>query len=125
MRDSMWVVRAADEVPATSVDRATGTSIQVLLGPNENVPRFVLRRFTIGPGGRIPTHLHDSIEHEQYVLEGELTLGLAGEERTLHPGDVVLIPAGVAHWYENRTSSPVRFLCIVPRTDFYRTEWLE
>ena len=76
MRDSMWVVRAADEVPATSVDRATGTSIQVLLGPNENVPRFVLRRFTIGPGGRIPTHLHDSIEHEQYVVEGELTLGV-------------------------------------------------
>mgnify|MGYP000423382274 CR=1 FL=1 len=40
-------------------------------------------------------------------------------------GDCVFIPPGVAHWYENRTDRIVRFLCVVPRTDDYRTEWLE
>ena len=125
MRERMWVVRAADDVPAAPIERARGASIQVLLGPGENVPNFVLRRFTIEPGGRIPAHLHDSIEHEQWVLEGELTLGVDGEEKTLHAGDAVFIPAGTPHWYENRTESVVRFLCLVPRTDFYRTEWLD
>jgi len=40
-------------------------------------------------------------------------------------GDCLLIPAGVAHWYENRGAVPVRFLCMVPLTEAYQTEWLE
>ena len=49
----------------------------------------------------------------------------AGEVRDVGPGDCVLIPAGVAHSYENRGSVPIRFLCIVPITEAYETEWLE
>ncbi|MBI5501315.1 MAG: cupin domain-containing protein [Deltaproteobacteria bacterium] len=125
MRDKAWVIRRAGEVSGTPVDRARGTTIQVLLGPAEDVPNFVLRRFTLEPGGRIPTHLHDSIEHEQYVVEGELVVSLGGEEQTLRAGDSLFIPAGTPHWYENRKDVPARFLCVVPRTDRYRTEWLD
>jgi quercetin dioxygenase-like cupin family protein len=125
MDDKRFVIRPTAEVPATPVDHARGATIQVLLGPAEGVPNFVMRRFTLEPGGRIPAHRHDLIEHEQLVLDGEMTVSLDGEERTVAAGDCLFIPPGVVHWYENRKKAAVRFLCVVPRTDLYRTEWLE
>lgn len=118
------VVRPMDGVPESPVGRSRGATIQVLIGPNEGAPNFVLRRFTIEPGGLIPAHRHADIEHQQVVLEGEMVLGLDGEEVVVRAGDCVLIPAGTVHWYENRAQTPVRFLCIVPRTRDYRTEWI-
>ncbi|MEJ2189902.1 MAG: cupin domain-containing protein [Acidobacteriota bacterium] len=40
-------------------------------------------------------------------------------------GDFILIPAGTPHWYENRGSETVRFVCVIPRVAEYQTEWLE
>jgi len=119
------MVRAAAEAEAIPVDRARGATIQVLIGPNEGAPRFFTRRFTLQPGGRIPEHKHAAVEHEQVVLEGEMVLSLDGVERVVKVGDAIFIPAGVAHWYENRSAEPVSFLCIVPKTEEYQTEWLE
>jgi len=119
------VVRSMDDPRPSTVEGARGTSIQVLLGPEDGTPNFVTRRFTIDPGGRIPCHRHPTIEHEQVVLEGEMVLALDEREHVVRAGDCVFIPAGVAHWYENRGAVPVRFLCMVPRTADYTTEWLE
>ena len=119
------VVRPMHEAPSHPVREARGTAIQILLGPEDRTPRFATRRFTIQPGGRIPAHRHPDIEHEQVVLEGEMVLGLDDRQVTVRSGDCVFIPAGVAHWYENRGDVPVRFLCMVPLTDDYATDWLE
>ena len=50
----------------------------------------------IDEGAEVPEHSHP---HEQVVnvLEGELSLTIAGEEHVLHAGDVVAIPGGVRH----------------------------
>jgi len=52
--------------------------------------------WTIDEGAEVPEHAHP---HEQVVnmLEGELSLTVAGEEHVLHAGDVVTIPGGVRH----------------------------
>ena len=97
----------------------------MLLGPEIGVPNFVTRLFTIEPGGRIPCHRHDTIEHEQVILDGAMVISLDGREAEVTTGDSIFIPAGVRHWYENRGSEPVRFLCVVPNTADYETEWLE
>jgi quercetin dioxygenase-like cupin family protein len=107
------------------VERTRGTAIQILIGPADGAPNFMTRRFTIDPGGRIPRHRHDSIEHEQVMLAGTMTIGLDRREVDVTTGDSIFIPAGVAHWYENRTDEPVAFLCMVPITADYQTEWLE
>ncbi len=117
-------VSSMDGTPGSAVERSRGATIQVLIGPDEGAPNFITRRFTLEPGGSIPAHRHDVIEHEQVMLEGEMVLGLDDQEVVVKAGDCVFIPAGVAHWYENRGEVPVRFLCVVPRSDDYQTEWL-
>ena len=50
----------------------------------------------LAPGAVMPDHNHP---HEQlgYILEGSLVLNLAGDERTLQPGEAYAIPGGVTH----------------------------
>jgi len=119
------VVRNQDAVEEITVPRCRGTTMKVLLGPESGVPNFITRQFSVDPGGRIPCHRHDHIEHEQIVLEGSMVIGLDGRETEVRLGDSIFIPAGVDHWYENRGADTVRFMCVVPRTDDYQTEWLE
>jgi quercetin dioxygenase-like cupin family protein len=97
----------------------------VLIGPEQGAPHFITRRFVLAPGARIPAHRHPAIEHEQVMVRGEMMLGMDDEVRVVRPGDAVYLPAGCTHWYENRTADEVEFLCVVPRTDSYATEWLE
>jgi len=59
------------------------------------------------------------------ILEGAMVISLDGRETEVSTGDSIFIPAGISHWYENRGQVPVRFLCVVPNTADYRTEWLE
>ena len=119
------VVRNFAAVTPAVVERSRGAEIQILIGPADGAPNFITRRFTLAPGGRIPSHRHDSIEHEQFILAGTMVVGLDNREVDVTEGDSVFIPAGVAHWYENRTDEPVAFLCMVPQSNDYQTEWLE
>ena len=123
MRDKP-IIKAMQQVAAQEVERCIGTTIQVLLGPDDGMPNFYTRRVTIQPGGRIPAHRHQDIEHQQVVLEGQMVLVLDGEARTVSCGECVYIPARVGHAYENRGDVPLRFLCMVPATEAYETEWL-
>ncbi len=116
------IVRHNDDVSLASVDNAENASIQVLLGPDDGMPNFYTRLFTLEPGARIPSHRHDTIEHEQVVVEGELTLILEDGEKTVKAGDVVYLPANQFHGYENRSAAPAKFFCMIP-AGAYDTEW--
>jgi quercetin dioxygenase-like cupin family protein len=49
-------------------------------------------------GGPLPPmHLHPAQEETFTVLEGTVNVVLGEERRTLHAGDVLVIPAGTAH----------------------------
>jgi len=119
------VVRQIDAIPANPVARTRGARMAVLIGPEQGAPNFVTRRFLLAPGGRIPAHLHPTIEHEQVILRGEMVLGSGTAERVVRAGEAVFLPAGTPHWYENRGAEEVEFLCIIPNTPGYATEWLE
>lgn len=119
------VVRSPGAAPAQPVARAQGAFMQVLIGPEEGAPRFVTRRFVLEPGGRIPAHRHPDVEHEQVVLRGRMRIGLGDREHVVQAGDAVFIPAGTVHWYVNDGDEPCEFICVVPRTERYETEWVE
>ncbi|GMV06606.1 MAG: hypothetical protein AMXMBFR53_28820 [Gemmatimonadota bacterium] len=105
-------VKRADALPADEVKAGTGTTRQVLIGP-EVGPNFALRRFIMQPGGGMPRHTN-TVEHEQYVLRGRASITLGGERHQVSAGDVVFIPAGVPHSYHAEGDEPFEFLCVVP-----------
>jgi len=67
-------------------------------------------------GGGMPRHTN-TVEHEQYVLRGEATITIGEETHRVKAGDVVFIPAGAAHSYENMGDGAFEFLCIVPNEE--------
>ena len=113
------------EVDAAPVKRARGARMAVLLGPEQGTPNFITRRFLLSPGAYIPRHRHPTIEHEQVMVRGEMVIEIDGVERTVRAGDAIYLPAGCAHAYSNRGAAEVEFLCVVPVTADYTTEWLE
>lgn len=50
-------------------------------------------------------HIHPHIEERFTVVRGRLTACIAGEIRTLEPGDTVTVPAGVAHDWWNASET--------------------
>lgn len=109
-------MRDADAVPEQPVDAAEGLSKAVLLDESDGAPHFAIRRFRLDPGASVPRHTN-AVEHEQYVLAGEYVVGVGDEERAVAPGDALLIPAGVEHWYRNDGDEPGAFICVVPNGD--------
>ena len=106
------VVKHADDVQRNHIPVGRSAANQVLIGPTDGAPNFALRRFTMGEGGGMPLHTN-TVEHEQYVLEGRARLVLGDETREVGKGDCLYIPAGLPHSYEV-LDGPFEFLCIVP-----------
>jgi quercetin dioxygenase-like cupin family protein len=104
--------RPSSSVPSEIVSAGTGTSRQVLIGPDVG-PNFALRKFTMDPGGSMPLHTN-TVEHEQYVLRGRARVFIGDEVLEVQKDDVVYIPGGVPHSYEALGNEPFEFLCAVP-----------
>ena len=110
------VVRRAEEVDYEATDAAPGLAKGVLVGEADGARNLAIRRFTLDPGATVPKHTNE-IEHEQYVLEGNYTVGIGEEEYEVSAGDSLFIPAGVVHWYRNEGSEQGAFICAVPVGD--------
>jgi quercetin dioxygenase-like cupin family protein len=105
-------IKHATDVESKPVLAGEKTTIQVLISASEG-PNFALRKFSMQPGGGMPLHTN-TVEHEQYVLRGEARIGIDGLEHQVKVGDVVFIPEGAPHFYQNTGAEPFEFLCIIP-----------
>lgn len=121
----MAVIKNSEDVPREPVDRSKDTYIQWLISRKDGAANFEMRRFILSPGGRIPAHIHNDIEHEQYVLKGSYTLLIDKNKYIVKKGDVIYIPPGVIHEYINDSTEEAEFLCIIPAKKKYNTIWLE
>ena len=90
-----------------------GVSMQMLLSLQE-VPNFAMRCFTIDAGGFMPHHMN-TVEHEQFVLSGAASVRVGDETFEAVQGDILFIPAGVAHSYETMGNEAYVFLCLIPK----------
>lgn len=105
-------VKHAMDVEATIVKSGEKTTLQVLI-PFTEGPNFAMRRFIMELGGGMPEHTN-TVEHEQYVLQGHATIGIGDQVFDVHAGDVVFIPEGIPHWYRNIGTENFVFLCLIP-----------
>jgi quercetin dioxygenase-like cupin family protein len=56
----------------------------------------------LSPDGHVPgMHVHPIQEERFEVTEGMIRFKLGGKKVTAHPGDVVVVPAGVRHKFAN------------------------
>jgi mannose-6-phosphate isomerase-like protein (cupin superfamily) len=81
------------------------------LARSEHTPRFNLALITIQPHRDGPEfHAHTAEDDSFYVLEGELTFNVEGEQIVAGPGTFVLVPPGVRHTFANRGGAVVRMI---------------
>ena len=105
-------VKHARDVEEQPVKGADKTTIQVLISSEEG-PNFAMGRFRMQRGGFMPNHTN-TVEHEQFVLQGRAAISVNGQVTTVKAGDVVFIPEGAPHWYVNNGDEDFEFLCIIP-----------
>ncbi len=110
--DQRALLRRAGTAPLDPVAAGRATARQVLLGPDDGMPNFALRRFVMGEGGGMPRHTN-TVEHEQYVLRGRARITVGEETLEVGADDALFIPAGEPHSYEV-VEAPFEFLCVVP-----------
>jgi len=108
-------VKHTHAIQGKSVAAGRDTIIQVLISAQEG-PNFAMRKFSMQPGGGMPRHTN-TVEHEQYVLRGQASITIGDETHQVQTGDVVFIPANVAHSYDNTGDEPFEFLCLIPNQE--------
>ena len=75
------------------------------------------------PGQPVRLHKHD-YDEVVYVIEGESTWTVSGEERQAKAGDVIVVKAGEPHKFHNRGTGVLRQIDIHLNATF-ETTWLE
>ena len=60
-----------------------------------------------------PAHSHDHFEETIYGIEGLLTWTIDGNSLDVGPGQVVCIPRGAVHRFDNNGSQVARVLCLI------------
>jgi len=103
------------EVPAQIYGKdAPGVTVRWLIDEDgDGAPVYTLRMIEVAPGGHTPDHNHP-YEHENFVVEGQGRVKIGDTWHHVSVGDVVFMPPGVQHTYENTGRTPFKFLCGIP-----------
>jgi quercetin dioxygenase-like cupin family protein len=90
-----------------------GDQVTFLITGAETGGAFFMAEVLVRPGGGPPPHLHQRGEESFHVLEATLTIQVG--ETTLHasPGDVVHLPRGVVHSFQNTGKVDAKFVLVV------------
>jgi quercetin dioxygenase-like cupin family protein len=59
--------------------------------------QVLLCRVVYEPGTMVARHAHEDTEQVMVIMEGDVTMTIGDETRTLGPGDVAVINRGVEH----------------------------
>src|SRR3954447_21091683 len=75
--------------------------IRFLITGEQTGGALFMAEVSVPPGGGNPPHIHRREEETFYMQEGALTVQVGGETLTALPGDMVCLPRGVAHCFQN------------------------
>ena len=102
-------------VPVTEyrTDASPGITKQVLLGTAEGVTDFIVRYFTIPPGGKsaIDQHRH---QHGVVITHGTGRVLLGEQWHDIKVGDAVFTSTDEIHQFEAIGTTPLGFICVIP-----------
>jgi quercetin dioxygenase-like cupin family protein len=102
---------------------ATMTSDEIRVGPlairflveaGESGGSVSMFEFDVPPQAKVPiAHSHDAYEETLYGLSGVLTWTVDGTRHEVGAGDVLCIPRGVVHKFENEGDAQATNLAVV------------
>jgi quercetin dioxygenase-like cupin family protein len=100
------IVRAAEGAPL----QVLGDRVTVKVASADSPFQLSVVSVEVPPGSFIPPAHHRTEEECYFGLEGVLRVTLGGEQFDLAPGDLLHVPPGTDHAYQNPGATPVRFL---------------
>ena len=59
--------------------------------------QVLLCRVEYEPGTTVPRHRHEDTEQLMVIVEGDVTMTIGDERKTLGPGDVAVVNRGIEH----------------------------
>ena len=90
------------------------------LARTADTPRFNCGIIDFAAGRAMEPHAHPDEDDAFYVLEGEITFVVGGEDVVAPPGTFVLVPPGIDHGFRNDGAEPARILNIHAPAGFDR-----
>jgi quercetin dioxygenase-like cupin family protein len=94
-------------------------TLAVLRNP-PGAPRVpTLIELTVPPGGSPPRHVHDAMDDNFLLLQGEVLVSCGGRSFTARPGAYVTLPAGVEHTFRVTGPEAAMMLLVHARDDFW------
>jgi quercetin dioxygenase-like cupin family protein len=99
---------------ASDAIRVAGMAIRFLVEGEQSDGSVAIFEFEVPVGTRVAAaHSHDGFEETIYGVDGVLTWTVDGAETEVGPGEVLLLPRGVVHQFENRGDTSAKSLAIV------------
>jgi quercetin dioxygenase-like cupin family protein len=102
--------RTLDDAPLISV---AGDLYAILASGEETGGAYALFEAIVTPGNGPPLHVHSREDETFYVLDGEVTFTIAGQQRLSRAGGFFHGPRGIEHTLKNTGSKPARLLVTV------------
>lgn len=94
--------------------------LRIKIGASDSGGALSVVEYEVLPGRRTAAHYHLSIYESVFISEGELRVRVGDAWTTEGTGATVLLPIGVVHAWENRSTQPATMLIIsTPAVDGY------
>lgn len=97
-----------------TTNEVKGVIKNILVGPQDGAPNFIIRFFQVPVGGSTFDHAHPH-EHGIVILHGNARVKIENQTHELHPFDSVFLSGNDHHQIINIGDSSLGFICVIPR----------
>jgi quercetin dioxygenase-like cupin family protein len=94
--------------------RVGGMAVRFLVEGDQSAGSVAVFEFDVPAGAKVAAaHSHDGYEETIYGLEGVLTWTIEGKPADVGPGEILCIPRGAVHHFDNSGNVDAKALAIV------------
>ncbi|WP_374163176.1 cupin domain-containing protein [Arcticibacter sp. MXS-1] len=89
-----------------------GGYFKTLISPDDTAGELVVMEMVLPRGAEPPLHLHAFEDETFYLLEGEMSFTINGEERSAKQGEAVFAPKRIPHTFKILTGQ-AKFITVI------------
>jgi quercetin dioxygenase-like cupin family protein len=94
--------------------RLGGIAVRFLVEGKDSGGMVSMFEFDVAAGAKVPAaHSHDGFDETCYMLKGRLSFTVGGESGERGPGEVLFIPRGVVHRFDNVSGEDATALAVI------------